>query len=191
MPPTQKAVNMEKWKDIPGYDGVYEASTYGQIRTAYGKTTYTERHGVRHWKQRILKQKYQKRDNGNKADARVSLWLDGKERTWLVSRLIAKTWCAGYGDGLTVNHIDGNPMNNHADNLDCVTLSENIRHGFETGLYPQKKVLLISDDDGSTSFFRSMACASRFLGKNNGYISNQLKRGRSIRTCGYTIVLMS
>lgn len=48
---------MEDWKDIPGYEGIYQASNEGRIRSAPDKTTYTERHGVRHWKSRILKQK--------------------------------------------------------------------------------------------------------------------------------------
>ena len=45
----------ETWKDIKGYEGIYQASSFGRIRTVEGKTTYTERHGVRHWKSRILK----------------------------------------------------------------------------------------------------------------------------------------
>lgn len=182
---------MELWKDIPGYEGIYEASTEGRIRTAYGKTTYTERHGIRHWKQRVLKLKYGRR-SGNKglSDARVSLWNNGKERTWLVSRLVAMTWCDGYRDGLTVNHIDGNPHNNNADNLEWVSLSENIQHGFENGLFPQKKVLLINTADGSAELFRSMACASRFLGKDDKYLSQYFNRGYRTRPGGYLPVLM-
>lgn len=42
----------EIWKDIPRYKG-YQASNFGRIRT-HNKTTYTKRHGERHWKDRIL-----------------------------------------------------------------------------------------------------------------------------------------
>lgn len=182
---------MEQWKDIPGYEGIYEASTEGRIRTNANKVTSNARYKERHWKQRILKPKYGKRmGNKNLSDARVSLWRNGEEHTWLVSRLVAMTWCDGFKDGLTVNHIDGDPHNNRADNLEWLTIGENIQHGFENGLFPQKKVLLIDNEDGSADLFRSMACASRFLGKNSGYISNRIKKGRSMRTCGYTIVLM-
>ena len=45
--------NIEIWKDIPRYPG-YQAPNLGRIRT-HNKTTYTERHGERHWKDRILK----------------------------------------------------------------------------------------------------------------------------------------
>lgn len=63
----------EIWKDVVGYENIYEVSSYGRVRTTIGKTTYTERHGVRHWKQRYLKNKTPKG-----RDVRVSLWKDGK-----------------------------------------------------------------------------------------------------------------
>lgn len=47
----------EIWKDVVGYEGIYEVSSFGRIRTHKDKTTYTEKHGVRHWKQCYLKNK--------------------------------------------------------------------------------------------------------------------------------------
>lgn len=125
---------MEQWKDIPGYEGIYQASTHGRIRTCEGKTTSSTRFEKRVWKQRVLKQKFHKNQKG-RADARVSLWKDKKEKTWLVSRLVAITWCEGYAEGLTVNHINGNPLDNSSQNLEWITRAENIQHGFRTGLY--------------------------------------------------------
>lgn len=179
---------MEQWKAIPGFEGIYEASTCGRIRSAEGKTTHSEKWGVVHWKQRIIKQHYAKRKNGKPVDARVTLWRDKRPHYFLVSRLIAMTWCDGYADGLTVNHIDGNPRNNSATNLEWVTISENIRKGFEDGLFPQKKVVLLAPD-GNALRFRSMAQASRFLGKNNGYISDRIKAKHKHTACGYTIIV--
>lgn len=130
---------MENWKEIPGYEGLYEASDCGRIRTCEGKTTSNARFPKRVWKQRILKTKVEKRKNGKLQDERVNLWKDGKEKTLLVSRLVALTWCDGYSEGATVNHIDGNPSNNSSSNLEWVSLKENIEHGFETGLYSTQK----------------------------------------------------
>jgi hypothetical protein len=42
----------EIWKDIPNYEGLYQASNLGRIKTAKNKTTYTKRHGERKWKER-------------------------------------------------------------------------------------------------------------------------------------------
>lgn len=165
---------MEHWRDIPGYEGLYEASNMGRIRTNANKVTSSARFPVRHWKQRILRHKYQKRSNG-KRDAKVCLWKDGKEKTFLVARLVAMAWCDGYSDGMTVDHIDGNPENNHASNLEWVSLADNIRRGFENGLFSTAHPVVV-EIDGEIHNFRSKAEASRALGYNSGYLSNKLKR---------------
>ena len=167
---------MEIWKSIPGYEGLYEASDIGNIRTCEGKVTSNARFEHRVWKQRVLKQKYGRRKDTDKKDARVTLWKDGIEKTWLVSRLIALAWCDGYFEGATVNHIDGNPINNRADNLEWLSLKENIRHGFRTGLLPHKRCEL-TDGHGNVTEFISMVSASHFLGNNKGYISDRISKG--------------
>ena len=170
---------MEKWRDIPGYEALYQASTEGRIRTCEGKTTRNARFAKRVWKQRILKQKAVTNRHG-RIDARVNLWKDGENRTPLVSRLVAATWCDGYRKNLTVNHIDGNPLNNRAENLEWVSLPDNIRKGFATGLYAksQKKVLLKRDTN--IIKFASLAEADRFLGRKVGYTSGRIRKGSSI-----------
>lgn len=59
---------METWKDIPDYEGIYEVSDKGRVRTTENKITYSELHGERKWKQRILKQKSD--PGGHKLDTR-------------------------------------------------------------------------------------------------------------------------
>ena len=130
---------MEEWKDIPGYEGLYQASNLGRIRTAEGKTTSSARFPVRVWKQRIMKPKISTNKKG-RHDMRIELWKGKEHKTLLVSRLIALTWCKGYQDGWTVNHKNGNPLDNSAENLEWLSLGDNIRHGFANGLYPQARL---------------------------------------------------
>ena len=165
----------EKWKDIPGYDGIYEASSDGRIRTCAGKTTSNAKYPVRVWKQRELKQKIYPNNKG-RSDARVNLWKDGKEKTWLVSRLVALTWCEGYAPDLTVNHKDGNPLNNKAENLEWITLEDNIRHGHETGLYRKTQIPVVVVNGADITMYQSLAEASRALGHNSGYLSEKYVR---------------
>ena len=145
MLPTQKALRMEEWKDIPGYEGLYQASTIGGIRSCEGKVTSNARYGRRVWKQRTIKQKFCINKKG-RGDFRVELWKDGKHMTLLVSRLVALTWCGGYQDGWTVNHKNGDPTDNRAENLEWLSHGDNIRHGFANGFYPQAK------QDGNYSY---------------------------------------
>lgn len=171
---------MEEWRDIPGYEGIYQASNLGNIRTCEGKTTYTERHGFRHWKQRTIKQKISRNRYG-RYDARVNLWKDGKEKTWLVARLVGLAWCDSFCEGMTINHINGKTLDNRSVNLEWVSITENIQKGYAAGLFAkcQKPVLIKGKN---TSFvFESMAEASRFLGWNSGYIDNCIRKNRTIK----------
>lgn len=167
---------MEIWKDIPGYEGYYQASSMGRIRSIEGKVTHSIRHGRRVWHERIIKPK--KCADFRHCGYRVTLWKDKQYKDCLVARLVATTFHENLIDSeMTVNHKDGDRLNNRIENLEWLSLADNIRHGFETGLYPQRRITLLSDD-GVSLAFRSMSEASRYLGKNPGYISNHLAKGR-------------
>ena len=174
---------MEEWRDIPGYEGIYEASTHGRIRSKAGKTTHSVRNGTRFWKQRILKQKVCQNKRG-RWDARVDLWKDGTHKTFLVARLVAMAWVDGYNHEMTVNHRDGHTLNNRADNLEWLSRADNIKQGFEDGLYSTCYQIRLKA--GNMIFHHdSMAEASRSLGRCSGYIHDRLKKGRPIiSTCG-------
>lgn len=168
----------ELWKDIPNYEGIYQASNLGQIRSVEGKKTFSKRHGERTWKSRILKPK--KCRDYNLCGYRVSLWKDGKYKDYLVARLVCTTWHENLIDTkMTVNHKDGNRLNNNAENLEWLSLADNIRHGFENNLYKQNKTVLISKKDGQRYEFRSQVSAGAFLGRNHGYINHLRSKRRN------------
>lgn len=182
----------ETWKPIPGYEGIYEASNLGRIRTAEGKTTSNARFPVRVWEQRILKPKIQTRKNGRK-DQRVNLWKDGVESTQLVARLVAMAFLPFPYEKMTVNHINGNPMDNRIENLEWCTIGENIQHGFATGLYKSsQKAVVLEDKDGNQIRFKSMADANKYLGRGHSYVSEAISRCHycyDIKGKKYTVVL--
>ena len=164
----------EVWKDIDGFAG-YQVSNRGRVRT-HNKITYTQHHGVRHWRDRILSQKIRK-DNR----ALVDLWRDGKPHSKYVHRLVAEAFVPNtIGKNATVNHIDGDKCNNHADNLEWLTLADNILHGFESGLYTAQVACVLMDKNNQTRQFRSRSEASRFLGRSDGYIESVITHNRKI-----------
>lgn len=161
----------EIWKNIDGYDG-YQVSNLGRVRT-YNKITHTKAHGFRHWKDRIIKPKISK----DKC-SRVELWNGGKHKTFLVHRLVATAFLEKVTDtNLTVNHKDGNRLNNRVDNLEWLTRADNIRHAFNTGLMPYKKIKIIYKNSGCVLICRSMEQASKVMNKNHGYVSEKIKKG--------------
>jgi hypothetical protein len=169
----------EIWKPIPGYEGIYEASNLGRIRTAEGKTTYSVRHGERHWKQRILKPK--SCSDFRKTGYRVTLWKDKKCKDFLVARLVCTTWHENLIDtGMTVNHKDGDRLNNKIENLEWLSISDNIKHGYENCLYHNQDITILkSEKTGEEYTFRNQVLANKFLGKNHGYINNLKRKGKT------------
>lgn len=172
----------EIWKDITNYNG-YQASNLGRIRT-YNKVTYTKWHGERHWENRILKFKPTDKTEKIKQGGgyRVSLWKDGKCKDFLVARLVATTFLENLIDTkMTVNHKNGNRLDNRVENLEWLTLSENIKYGFENNQYQQINIKLKNKNTNKISEFKSLSGASSFLGRSSGYINDCIKYNRKIK----------
>lgn len=167
----------EVWKDIKGFKG-YQVSNLGRVRT-YNKITSSKKFAERHWEDKILKQKLCRATKSkNRYDARVDLWKDGKPYTFLVSRLVATAFLGE--SNLTVNHIDGDSTNNRVENLEWCSLAENIKKGFETGLYMKsmKSIILYNKKTNEEKVFSSLSEASRFMFKYSGYLSNKILKNK-------------
>ena len=172
------------WKDVPGYEGYYQTSNTGLIRSSANRLI--KNNGF--YGDKTLGERLVKPVLGKDGRERVLLCKDGVKKGWLLSRLVAITWVDGYAEGLTVNHINGNRTDNRVENLEWITRKDNILHAHQTGLYPQPKRVDLIAPDGKMLSFSSMSEASRYLGKCVGYISNHLKRGRPLTLLsGYKI----
>ncbi|MGE7932149.1 NUMOD4 domain-containing protein [Viridibacillus arvi] len=164
------------WKDVVGYEGLYEVSIKGSVRTHENKITSNARYNIRRWQQRTLKDKI---PNGR--DARVSLWKEGKPKDFLVHRLVAEAFILKIEGKDSINHIDGNPKNNHVSNLEWCDHKDNNNHAFDNDLMSSnKKVILLNKETGELNLFRSLARASEYLGHRHSYLSREIKKGNSV-----------
>lgn len=172
---------MENWKPIPGFEGLYEASDLGRIRSCVGKVTSNARYEKRVWKSRIMRTKCLQ--NGKRKDKRITLWKDGVSKDFLVARLVASAWLGTPAGKMTVNHKNGDFLDNRPENLEWCSLADNIKHGFATGLYSSIQYgITLTGEDGTVYSFPSQAKASEFLGRYSAYISNLLGRGGKFAT---------
>ena len=117
----------EIYKDIPGWDGYYQASNLGNIKSVTRIVNH-KRLGQQTVYERILK------PNIVCGYRQVILSKDGKRNYQKVHRLVAETFISNPDSKKQVNHIDGNKLNNCIDNLEWNTPSENQIHAFNKGL---------------------------------------------------------
>ena len=114
---------MEIWKNIKGYEGLYQISNMGRVKSLERKIPHW-RGGERVQKERILKQVVT--HNGY---LRVGLRVDGKQKMLRVHRLVCEAFHENPDNKSDVNHINENKTDNRACNLEWCTRIENCNHG--------------------------------------------------------------
>lgn len=124
------------WKQVKGYEGFYEVSDCGEVRSVDRYLQYSN--GIiYHHKGRILKQSILK-GRGDTLDRKgycvVNLRKLGTTKVCCVHILVAQAFIPNVEDKPVVNHKDGNKRNNSVDNLEWVSFSDNNRHALRTGL---------------------------------------------------------
>ena len=115
---------MEIWKDIEGYEGLYQVSNIGRVKSM--NRIVNNNGGTDYREERVLKQEI---DRGGYIQTHLS--KDGKVKTHKVHRLVAKAFpeiCGKWFEGCEIDHIDGVKNNNKATNLKICAKSENMRN---------------------------------------------------------------
>lgn len=117
----------EKWKDIINYEGYYQISNFGNIRSLDRKIRFNKGYSIK--KGKMLKPILNK-----KGYYKVSLSKNQKEKRFFIHRLVAIHFIENPLSKEQVNHKDGNKKNNRVDNLEWCTNLENQIHAIKNGL---------------------------------------------------------
>lgn len=168
----------EQWKDIEGYEGYYQVSNLGRVKSL---DRYIDNKGRRQFIRGVnLKPG---KDRGGYS---YVILQKNSKKTILLHKLVAQAFLTNPYNKPQINHIDGNKQNNCVDNLEYCTPSENVRHAIKIGLANNNKpIVMISPNGKILKRFESAAEAQRFFNKDrNGNILNCL-HGRSKTAYGY------
>lgn len=166
----------EVWRPIAGYEGLYEVSSLGQVRSLdriineiFKGTPYT-----RNIKGRVLRQR--KIYRGYCA---ITL----KNKSLFIHRIVAEAFVPNPDNLPEINHKDENKLNNRADNLEWCDRLYNVNYG--TGIQRREKTIEQLTLDGQhVAYYTSIKNAERQLGFNQSYITKAC-RGKRNTAYGY------
>lgn len=186
---------MEEWRDIPGYNGYYQISNMGRVKSS-DRSVLSKDGRTKKLRGKILIPR--KCSNGYLA---MSLSLNGNVGQPLLHRLVAIAFVKGFEEGKEVNHINEDKTDNRASNLEWITHQKNSVHGTKIqrtqktfkergvskgannpmfgkfgSLNPRSKKIAQMDMNGNLiKIFDSAASAARELNGNASFISRTTK----------------
>lgn len=142
-PPSDEVMGkvVAKWKPVFGYEGYLEVSECGKVRsldrTVWNGKVY-----------RVCKGKLLSTRPGSHGYPMAHIMIDGVRTSHLVHRLVAEAFIPNPNELPQVNHKDGVKDNNHAENLEWCTASQNTRHAVQHGLaIPNKTRRKLTEPD--------------------------------------------
>lgn len=139
------------WKAVVGYEGLYEVSEDGVIRSV---DRYVKNHTVNELRKGKVKG-IRAKNNGYYV---TDLWKDGKGKTHHVHRIVAEAFIPNPENKATVNHIDGNKSNNAVSNLEWSTPHEQNMHFYANHLKSEANIRKAVD---AMMKARKMKCKER------------------------------
>lgn len=179
----------EIWKPVKNYEGLYEVSNTGYVRSI-DRTVIAKNGASKKLKGKELFFTISKVDKNNHLPrASVQLWKNNQSRLIYVHRLVAEAFIPNPDNKETVNHKDGNPLNNCVDNLEWASYSEQMYHAYKTGLttvtktmFPKNstKVIANNPDTGEEIICDSASQLSRILNVSHTRISKCAKDNSKI-----------
>ena len=160
----------EVWKDIAGYEGYYQVSNLGRVKSLQTKAySHAQKRAIPVMREKILKQ-FPNTDKYLMVDLRKNR----TRNTQKVHRLVAKAFISNENNYPQVNHKDENKQNNCVENLEWCTCQYNTTYGTAKARMAQKmmkKVLQISASGEIVNTWNSIKEAAKDLGVSNDTIT--------------------
>lgn len=148
-------IDVEVWKGIKGYEGIYKVSNLGNVKSLKRLTNI---HGKETW---IYSEKLLKPSKDKKGYLIVNLYKNKKCKSMKVHRLVALAFLKNPEFKRCVCHYDNNTSNNKIDNLYWGTDKENQKQAWDDGLHKNLISVYSVDENGKRVKYKSQSEASK------------------------------
>lgn len=179
----------EQWKPIPEYESFYLISSFGRVKRLASIVKHPSG-GNKKCRERILK------NDPTRKYIQFTFCKYGTRKNMMVHRLVAEAFISNPENKPCVNHLDGNPMNNHVTNLEWATYSENEKHSYsQLGKVGTMKNLLHYDNGWDNALviggyrIRGSERKKMFLMLKDGVTTNDLINGNLSVNSFYKLVM--
>lgn len=154
----------EIWKDIKGYEGLYQVSNLGRVKSLKKSKIITPK---------LIHSYFS-----------VILYNKKNYKNFRIHRLVAQAFISNPNNYPQVNHIDGNKLNNVLENLEWCTQSHNMKEAYRIGLEKPQKIK-VNQYDLFGNFIKTWDSIKNIeIFYNNRHISDCCK-GKRKTACGY------
>lgn len=163
----------EVWKDIPDYEGIYQVSNKGRIKSLARIVGNCKR------KDKIIIPK----DNGS-GYYKVNLYKNGKHKNHYVHKLVASVFINNENNKPCINHKDYNRKNNNVENLEWVSYKENNDYSYcaeHSALKNSLRVLVIDLNNNPIKMFASIHQCGRYFNVDASHISGIIRNNYVFR----------
>lgn len=163
----------EVWKDIQNYEGLYQVSNLGRIKSFRKSTKHR-------WEDEYIL----KPSLANNGYCQVTLYDNTVRHKFLVHRLVAEAFLPNPNGYPQVNHKDENPLNNAANNLEWCTAEYNNAYGTarvritEAQSHPVEQ---LSVDGRVIAIYRSASIACQIIGVKKSSLGYALRKGTNCK----------
>lgn len=161
----------EIWKDIPGYEGHYQASNFGRIRSLKRNNVRILKPAETIWGYYI-----------------VRLYQNNVAKVSSVHRLVWLAFNGSIPENYQINHLNENKLDNRLENLSLCTAKENINFGTRTKRASEKLckcIQMIDENNNTLKTFNSLIEAARFFNKKSSSVISRCLNGLYKSAYGY------